>query len=119
MGDNKESALRLPGDILPRISTFSNISFSQELQLISPDSDLFEYVAGLYYYDEDYFIGQHFNAGRQGCFPTVWGLSYLEARGEGKTETQASEIAIERQAECESLPQTSAVASDFDQNLSS
>jgi iron complex outermembrane receptor protein len=119
LGDNKESALRLPGDILPRISTFSNISFSQELQLISPDSDLFEYVAGLYYYDEDYFIGQDFNAGRQGCFPTVWGLSYLEARGEGKTETQASEIAIERQAECESLPQTSAVASDFDQNLSS
>lgn len=119
LGDNRESALRLPGNILPRISEFSNISFSQELQLISPDNDLFEYVAGLYYYKEDYFIGQDFDAGQQGCYPTVWGLSYLEATGAGQTPLQAGITASERQAECEALPQRSAVVSDFDQDLSS
>ena len=119
LGTNKESAIRLPGDLLPRYSYFSNISFSQELQLISPDNDLFEYVAGLYYYKEDYSIGQNFDAGEQGCYPTVWGLSYLEAVAEGKTESQAIIIAEDRQAECESLPQRSAVVSDFDQDLSS
>ena len=119
LGFNKESALRIPGDILPRRSTFSNISFSQEIQLISPDSDIFEYVAGLYYYDENYVIKQEFNAGEQGCFRAVWGLAYLEAIADGNTAVNSKGMADTKRNECKLLPQNPAVDSDFDQDLSS
>lgn len=119
LGNNKESALRIPGIILPRRSTFSNISFSQEFQLISPDSDVFEYIAGLYYYDEYYFISQDFDAGYHGCYPAVWGLAYLEAIADGNTVGDSEGMADTKRDECKSLPQNPAVDSDFDQDLSS
>ena len=65
--DTFESALRLPGDLLNRVTSYDTDSFSQELQLLSPSGGRFEYVAGLYYYNEKYKINQDFNLGPDFC----------------------------------------------------
>ena len=65
--DTFESALRLPGDLLNRVTSYNTDSFSQELQLLSPTGGRFEYVAGLYYYDEKYKINQDFDLGPDFC----------------------------------------------------
>jgi iron complex outermembrane receptor protein len=69
--DTFESALRLPADLFNRVSTFEAETISQEFQIISPSGGRFEYVAGLYYYDEDYSIDQNFDLGAQFCQPAV------------------------------------------------
>lgn len=60
-----------PLDLLSRDSTFDSESQSHELQLISPEGALLngrlDFVAGLYYFDEDYAIGENFNLGSQYC----------------------------------------------------
>lgn len=62
-----ESALRLPGDLLNRVTAYNTNTFSQELQLLSPTGGRFEYVAGLYFYDENYKINQAFDLGPDFC----------------------------------------------------
>lgn len=62
-----ESALRLPANLLNRDTTYNTRTFSQELQLLSPTGGRFEYVAGLYYYDEKYKINQDFDLGPDFC----------------------------------------------------
>ncbi|OGT79378.1 MAG: hypothetical protein A3H91_00715 [Gammaproteobacteria bacterium RIFCSPLOWO2_02_FULL_61_13] len=69
-----ESALRLPGDLFNRVSNYDAETVSQELQLLSPGSGRFQYVAGLYYYDEDYRIDQNFDLGADFCSPAVGNL---------------------------------------------
>jgi iron complex outermembrane receptor protein len=60
-----------PLDLLTRDSTYSSTSQSHELQLISPKGALLggklDFVAGLYYFDEDYGITERFNLGSQYC----------------------------------------------------
>ena len=54
-----DAPFSVPLLLLSRDSTFSSISQSHELQLISPEDLLdgkFDYVAGAYYYKEDYSI---------------------------------------------------------------
>lgn len=62
-----ESALRLPEDLLNRVTDYETRTFSQELQLLSPTGGRFQYVAGLYYYHENYNINQDFDLGPDFC----------------------------------------------------
>jgi iron complex outermembrane receptor protein len=58
-------------DLLTRNASFDSKSQSHELQLISPKGALLDgrldFVAGLYYFDEDYKIAEDFNVGSQFC----------------------------------------------------
>ncbi|MFL5294797.1 MAG: TonB-dependent receptor [Phenylobacterium sp.] len=60
-----------PMDLLSRDATFASTSQSHELQFISPKGALLggrlDFVSGLYYFDEDYKIGEVFNVGSQFC----------------------------------------------------
>ena len=62
-----ESALRLPADLLNRDTNYKVKTVSQELQLVSPSGGKIEYVAGFYYYHEDYSIDQNFDLGPDFC----------------------------------------------------
>ncbi|MBN7797814.1 TonB-dependent receptor [Parahaliea mediterranea] len=61
------SVFRLPLDDLRRITAFYSDAFSQEVQLISPQGEKFDYVAGLYYFREDYDIDQGTDLGADFC----------------------------------------------------
>ncbi len=58
-------------DLLTRDATFDSEAMSHELQLLSPKGALLngklDFVAGLYYFEEDYEIGENFNLGGQYC----------------------------------------------------
>jgi iron complex outermembrane receptor protein len=58
-------------DLLSRDARFDSRSHSEELQLISPKGALLggrvDFVAGLYYFDEDYKIREDFNLGSEYC----------------------------------------------------
>ncbi|MFT5134613.1 MAG: iron complex outermembrane receptor protein [Gammaproteobacteria bacterium] len=69
--DTFESALRLPADLFNRVTTYEVQSVSQELQIISPVGERIEYVAGVYYYSEDYKIDQNFELGADFCAPAI------------------------------------------------
>ena len=71
--DNFESALRLPAALIDRVTHYDAETVSQELQIISPTGAKFEYVAGFYFYDEDYAIDQNFDLGADLC-PAVSNL---------------------------------------------
>ena len=62
-----EDVIRLPADLLGRDRISSTENFSQELRIASPDGGLIEYVAGLYYYRENYSIDTFFNIGQDYC----------------------------------------------------
>ena len=100
---NRESALRIPGDVLPRDHFYETKTFSQEFQLLSPDDRPFKYVLGLFYYDEDFDIDEDFDAGVDTCIPVVFAL------------TQSLPTA---QA-CLAMPQSPATDSDYTQSLTS
>jgi iron complex outermembrane receptor protein len=72
------------------------------LQLISPPGRRIEYIAGLFYYDEDYDIDQDFDAGAQACIPVIYALAGATAAGI-----------------CAASPQAPATASVFVQSLKS
>jgi iron complex outermembrane recepter protein len=69
--DSNETALRLPADLFNRVTTYQAETVSQELQIISPIGQKIEYVAGVYYYKEDYKIDQNFDLGADFCGPAV------------------------------------------------
>lgn len=100
--DTRESSLRIPADVLPRITRYDTRTLSQEFQLLSPSDSAVEYIAGLYLYDEDYDIGQDFDAGADACIPVVFALAGLPA-------AQA----------CAAAPQAPAISSTFTQSLTS
>jgi iron complex outermembrane receptor protein len=58
-------------DLLNRDASFASKAQSHELQLISPKGAFLDgkldFVAGLYYFDEDYDITERFNLGSQYC----------------------------------------------------
>ena len=69
--DTFESAIRLPLDLIDRVTDYDTETFSQEIQLLSPTGQTLEYVAGLYYYDETYSVNQDLDAGDDFCIPLV------------------------------------------------
>lgn len=58
-------------DLVNREGFFDTQSTSQEIQLISPDDGLFsglmDFVAGVYYFNEDYALGETLNLGANFC----------------------------------------------------
>lgn len=97
-----ESALRLPAQLFPRRTEFATETISQELQFLSPEGEAFEYITGLFYYDEQYVINTDFDFGAQFCNPLVAALA-------GPAAAQG----------CAAGAQISVSDSDFDQDLQS
>ena len=69
-----QNVLELPVSIFPRDYDLQNESIQQEIQIISPEDDKFQYVAGVFYYEEDYSINQDFFAGSEFCVPLVFAV---------------------------------------------
>jgi iron complex outermembrane receptor protein len=67
----ESDVLFMPADFLARTGRFESTSQSYELQLISPTDELFngrlDYVAGLYYFQEDLYLGEQFGLGANFC----------------------------------------------------
>ncbi len=108
--DTFESALRLPADLLNRVTSYEAETISQELQFLSPTGRFMEYVAGLYYYSEDYKIDQRFDLGPGFC-PAVNNLVTIRA--------MSPAIGALAAGQCAAGPLTGAVASQFRQDLDS
>ncbi len=70
-----ESVIRIPTNLLPRITDYQTQTFSQEFQLLSPGGETIDWVAGLFYYDESYDIVQSFDAGDTFCVPVIFALA--------------------------------------------
>ncbi len=62
-----QSVIRLPADLVPTDQWYDVETFSQELQITSPEGEDFEYVLGLYYYDEEYTLDSNFRLGEDFC----------------------------------------------------
>lgn len=102
--DNRESAIRLTGDVLPRNHNYKTETVSQEFQLLSPSDQSLTYVVGLFYYEEDFDIQEDFDAGADTCIPVVFALT-----GGNLPIAQA----------CLAMPQFPATASTYAQSLTS
>lgn len=124
--DTFESALRLPADLLNRVTRYDNETFSQELQWLSPQGEYLEYVGGLYYYTEDYNIDQQFDLGPDFCSAvrnliTVRAAQQVLAGGgspalAAATGAGAGSGAL---AQCSAGTQSAAIDTTFSQELSS
>ncbi|WP_170150136.1 TonB-dependent receptor [Parahaliea mediterranea] len=92
-------------DFLNRLSFYDTESTSQEIQLISPEGAFFDgrmdFVAGAYYFQEDYAIGENLNLGASFC-PVLIGGSLPDS------------VPL-----CQSLAQTDATVQRFDQDAES
>ncbi len=62
-----QSVIRLPADLVPTDQLYDAETFSQELQITSPEDEKFEYVFGLYYYDEEYSLDSYSRLGGDFC----------------------------------------------------
>jgi len=92
---------RIVGDLLTGHTHYETDTFSQEIQLISPGGQTIDWMAGLFYYQEDYDINASTDFGADFCSPFVAG------------------IAPPFVAACSAAPQETAIASDFTQELTS
>ncbi len=105
----EDGVVRIPLDLLARESDYASTSISQEVQLISPLSDTYDYVAGVYYYQEDYSIAQTFNLGTAFCPIAV----RVKLAGKPQAVIDATTAA------CLAMPQQNATPADFDQSTTS
>ena len=62
-----QSVIRLPADLVPTDQLYDAETFSQELQVTSPEGEDIEYVFGLYYYDEEYGLDTRSFLGKDFC----------------------------------------------------
>lgn len=62
-----QSVIRLPADLVPTDQFYDAETFSQELQILSPEGEKVEYVFGLYYYDEEYSLDNYSRLGPDFC----------------------------------------------------
>ena len=67
--------VRVPANLAPASTNFLTDTFSQEIQLISPAGNTLDWLAGLYYYLEDYDIDETRSAGDSFCDPTISAIS--------------------------------------------
>jgi iron complex outermembrane recepter protein len=135
--DTFESALRLPADLLNRVTSYDADTISHEFQILSPTGDYFEYVLGFYFYDESYNIDQQFDLGPDFCGAVgnlIFG-SVFQQVVEGALAGGAPDLATAQtialasplpggasagaQLECNTGPQTAAIDSEFSQDLTS
>lgn len=62
-----QSVIRMPADLVPTDQFYDAETFSQELQITSPEGEDIEYVFGLYYYDEEYSLDTNNRLGKDFC----------------------------------------------------
>ena len=87
-----ESVIRLPSDLIRRVTYYDAQTVSQELQLLSPSGGRVEYVAGVYYYEEDYAIDQAFDQGPDFCIPFISNQFALNTYNFGVAESIAIDV---------------------------
>lgn len=101
-GDNIYTGM----DFVNRYGFYDSESTSQELQLISPEDGLFggkmDFVAGLYYFQEDYELGEDLNLGTNFCSELIGPL-----------------VGPQVVPVCQALPQTDATEQVFTQDAQS
>ncbi len=120
--DTFESALRLPADLLNRVTAYETKTLSQEFQILSPTGGSMEYVAGFYYYDEEYNIDQQFDLGPDFCPAVnnlVFGQVFAGAIAAGAGAAAAGPTGAAVAGICSAGPLTGAVDLDFRQELTS
>lgn len=134
--DTFESALRLPADLLNRVTSYDADTISHEFQILSPTGDYFEYILGFYFYDESYNIDQQFDLGPDFCgavrnliFGNVFQQVFDAAIALGAdaatalAAAQASPLPAGAsgagQAQCTGGPQTAGIDTEFSQDLTS
>ena len=113
-----ESVIRLPMDLIRRVTFYDVETVSQELQLLSPTGGRIEYVAGAYFYQEDYGIDQSFDHGQDFCSPFVHNLfaSYLADFNFSPRAARAIAGGVSR--DCNAATQTDTVSTRFRQEVS-
>lgn len=113
-----ESVIRLPMDLIRRVTFYDVETVSQELQLLSPAGGLIEYVAGAYFYREDYGIDQAFDHGPDFCSPFVGNLfaSYLASFNFSPQAANAIAGGVAR--DCDRGTQRDALTTRFGQEVS-
>ena len=62
-----QSVIRQPADLVPTDQLYDAETFSQEIQITSPEGEKVEYVFGLYYYDEEYSLDSNSRLGGDFC----------------------------------------------------
>ncbi len=117
--DYFESAIRLPIKLFPRKTIYDSETYSQEIQFLSPTGGAFDYIAGAFWYKEDYAISQDFDLGSEFCNPVVFGTVFNQLLGAGLTQAQAFPQAAGTANACDSFPQIDASDGDIDQALTS
>ncbi|MCY4361395.1 MAG: TonB-dependent receptor [Gammaproteobacteria bacterium] len=98
-----ESIIRLPSDLIRRVTYYEAQTVSQELQLLSPTGGRIEYVAGVYYYQEDYDIDQRFDQGPDFCKPFLSNQFALDTHAFGVAEEIAIDVVADN-LELEGVP---------------
>ena len=98
-----ESIIRLPSDLIRRVTHYEAQTVSQELQLLSPAGGRIEYVAGVYYYQEDYDIDQQFDQGPDFCKPFISNQFALNTYNFGIAEEIAIDVVADN-LELEGVP---------------
>jgi len=114
-----EGSLRIAADLVPRNSFYTNDTLSQEFQILSPEGDTFDYVAGLFYYQEDFDIDTSFDAGTDFCSPTVFGIVRGQLIAAGLDPATATATALAQATACAGFAQDEFVTSQFRQELES
>ena len=99
--------VRLPLSVNDQIFNKQTDTWSQEFRLLSPSEETFEYVVGVYYYDEDFKSPETRDLGPDFCGTIV---SQLELVGQVPTGTAAA---------CAATPQDDAVVAEFSQTVES
>ena len=124
--DTYESALRLPANLLNRITAYETKTTSQEIQILSPTGEYLEYVAGLYYYDEEYNIGSQFDLGADFCPAVrnlVFGNVFRRVLATGASQAvalaNANPASAAALAQCRAGAQVGAIDLDYAQDLTS
>ncbi|NCF20710.1 MAG: TonB-dependent receptor, partial [Haliea sp.] len=69
--ENANQDVRYPVDLLPNTTNYDTDTISQEFHLMSPGGETVDWLAGLYYYQEDYDIDESRDAGDSFCDPTI------------------------------------------------
>ena len=73
----RATPVRLPLDVNDQTFIKSTRTFSQEFQLLSPDDPNFEYVLGLYYYNEEFTVDERRDLGPDFCNTIVANLELI------------------------------------------
>ena len=114
-----ESAIRLPIKLFPRKTDYDNETYSQEIQFLSPVGDAFDYIAGAFWYKEDYFISQDFDLGSEFCNPVVFGTVFNQVLAAGGSQAAAFGQASGTANACDSISPIDASDGDIYQKLNS